>query len=307
MLSLRNSIVIVALGACIAAVLIWSRSTSPPLPTPPSSPSLSASTNRDGMKSAVSGVRDTGSTPASAQNMQGYQSNGVNRQGKPWRQITMTKAELQAFPNYWMLAYSESDRAWLDRHGYPSLEEEEMLSKASMENLKALADSGNLNAGIHLGLRHSKNAMRSGDAAEFRAARRELDRALIEGGPYQSAKTVAFFAELANDRNSYGELSPATLKEMQTHLIPYHQIARGMVALYGDSAAERVGNGGAPHLDLLFGLPAQTPILFETAMRMFSNINADRVQRGLPAFSLERRPSAPGTFEFRETNVVYTR
>jgi hypothetical protein len=302
MLSTRKGIVILALGACIAAVLIWSRSTSPPPPTPPSPPSP----NRDGVKSAVSGVRSAGSTPVLTQNSQGYQSKGVGILGGQRRQITMSKAELQGYKNYWMLAYSESDRAWLDRQGYPTIEEEEMLSKTSMENLKALAAGGNLNAAIHLGLRHSKNAMRSGDPTEFQAAQRELARALIEGGPYHSAKTVAFFAELANDRESYGQLSPATLKEMDKYLISYHQMARGMVELYGDAAAERAGKASYD-FGRIFGLPEQPLIPFETAMRTFSNMNDSRVQRGLPAFSLERRPSAPGAFEFRENNVVYTR
>ena len=301
MLSTRKLAVILAVGACIAAALLWSQSGSPP--------------NREGMKPAVTEVRmpasgstaGTSSAQALPKNSQVYQSRGADDQGKQWRQITMTEAELRAFPNYWMLAYSERDMAWLSRHGYPTLEEEAMLSKASIEHLKALADSGDLNARIHLGLRHSKNAMSSGDAAEFRAARRELDRALIEGGPYQSAKTIAFFAELADDRPSYGELSAATLKEMGTHLLPYHEIARGLVSLFGDIAAERVGNGASYDLGRAFGLPAQAPIPFELAMRRFANINASRTQRGLPPFSLEQRPSAPGAFQFHAINVVYSR
>ena len=299
MLSTRKLIVTFAIGACLAAALLWSQSGSPP--------------NRDGMKSAatavtaVTTVRGTSSTQALAQNFQGYRSNGADGQGKEWRQTTMTKAELQAFPNYWMLAYSESDIAWLSRHGYPSIEEEAMLSKTSIENLKALADGGDLNARIHLGLRHSKNAITSGDPAEFRAARQELDRALIEGGPYQSAKTVAFFAELANDPRSYGEMSATTLKEMETHLFQYHEIARGLSSLFGDSVAERVGNGASSDLGRVFGLPPKPSMSFELAMRQFSNINASRMQRGLPPFSLEQRPSQPGGFQFNANNVVYSR
>jgi hypothetical protein len=294
-LSTPKLVVIFAIGAFITVALLWQRSDSPPPPI------------NDGVKSAVTGASNTGSAPGLAQNPQSYRNKATIPQSTQWRKMQMTKEELQAFRNYWMLAYSESDMAWLDRHGYPSLEEEEKLSKASIEQLKALAAGGDLNAGIHLGLRHSKSALMSGDAAEFRAARRELSRALIEGGPYQSAKTVAFFAELANDRRSYGDLSATTLKELETQLIPYHQIARGMVSLYGDTAAERVGNGASRDLERVFGLPAQNQMSFEMAMRMFSNINATRMQSGLPAFPLEQRPSSPGTFQFHANNVVYSR
>ncbi|MCY7388241.1 MAG: hypothetical protein LH481_09285 [Burkholderiales bacterium] len=268
------------------------------------------------MKSAVTAVnavtpatsvRGTSSTQALAQNFQGYKSNSADGQGKGWRQTTMTKAELQASPIYWMLAYSESDMAWLSRHGYPSIEEEAMLSKTSIENLKALADGGDLNASIHLGLRHSKNAITTGDAASFRAARNELDRALIGGGPYQSAKTIAFFAELANDPRSHGEMSATTVKEIERHLLQYHDIARGLSSLFGDSVIERVGNGLSSDLGRVFGLPPKPQMSFEMAMRQFSNINASRVQRGLPPFALERRPSEPGGFQFQENNVVYSR
>jgi hypothetical protein len=267
----------------------------------------SASLHSQDAKSKATESRSHGSAHGTVQVRPGVRGNDAAVQGKQWRQITMSKEELKAFRNYWMLAYSENDMAWLDRHGYPSLEEEEKLSKASIEQLKALADSGDLNARVHLGLRHSKNAITSGDAAEFRAARRELSRALIEGGSYQSAKTVAFFEELANDRRSFGELSPATLKEIETHIIPFHQIARGMVALYGDKVAERVGNGASYDLSRAFGLPTQPLISFELAMRSFSNINASRMQQGLPQFTLEQRPSQPGAFEFHTTNVVYSR
>jgi hypothetical protein len=293
MLSTRKLVVILAIGACITLAIFWLQTASPP--------------DHDGLKSAITSARDTGSAQALVQNSQRYRSKSADHQGKPWRQITMTKAELQTSPKYWMLAYSESDMAWLDRHGYPSLEEEEKLSKTSIENLKALADSGDLNARIHLGLRHSKNAMTSGDAAEFRAARRELDRALVEGGPYQSAKTLAFFAELANDRRSYGELNATTLKEMEANLLPFHEIARGLSSLFGDTAAEFMGNGTPYNFRSVFGLPVQQPISFEMAMRMFSNINASRVQRGLPQFPLEQRPSPPSGFQFNGINVVYSR
>lgn len=295
MLTKRNFIITLAIGTTLVAAVYWLRFHSQLSPT------------HHGLRSAANGKNSTALVQSPVQNSQTPKSKGVIVQSSPWRQVNMSKAELQSFPNYWMLAYSENDMAWLERHGYPSLQEEEKMSKSSLEQLKALAESGDLNATIHLGLRYSKNALTSGDAAEFLNARRELDRALIQGGPYHSAKTVAFFAAIANDRNSYGHLSASTLKEMERHIIPYHQIARGMVSLYGDSAAERVGNDGSYDLGRAFGLHAQTPMSFEMAMRMFSNINASRMQSGLPAFTLDRRPSAPGVFQFYENNAVYVR
>lgn len=221
--------------------------------------------------------------------------------------MTMTKAELFAHPNYWMLAYSEADKAWLTKHGYPSLEEEAMLSGASMETLQSLVDAGNANAGVHLAARFARNALSTGDARQFFAARREFERALFEGGAYQAAKTIAFFAELANNRKAYGELDADTLKGLETHLLSSYSIARGLSAAYGDYGAEYLGNGPySQDIGRLFGLPpAKSDIPFEQAMQRFSNINALRVRRGLPPFDLERRPGESSGLGFKPTYTVY--
>jgi hypothetical protein len=223
--------------------------------------------------------------------------------------MNLTRAELNAYPNYWMLAFSESDKDWLNRHGYPSEEEEAKLSQASLENLQALAESGNLNARIHLALRHANGAIAGGDPKKFAAARRDFDQALMEGGPFQAAKTVAFFINLANNRKAYGDLDQATLNNIQTHLLPFYQTARGLSAAYGDFGAIRVANRPYEHdASRILGLPiANADIPFDLAMRQFSNMNTSRMQRGLPAFDLERRPGEVRGLGMNETYVVFSR
>lgn len=111
---------------------------------------------------------------------------------QPLKQVTFSKAELEANPKFWMLAYSEQDVAWLARFGYPTLEEESKLSQATIEQLSALAEAGNLNAKIHLGLRNAHLSLISGDSKSLTLAAVMVCQSLIEGGPYQAAKTADF-------------------------------------------------------------------------------------------------------------------
>jgi hypothetical protein len=302
----RKGAVIVVIAVCFAVAFLWSRSGSffGSNPDQGSGPTTVASAPVVPAGSA----RVSDSTKTAGQRVQPIANKPARIEGRPWRQLTVTKAELAAHPNYWMLAYSESDMAWLDRHGYPSLEEEAMLSQATIEALQARVQAGDLNAGIHLALRFAKNALTSGDPRQFVAARREFDRALIEGGPYQSAKTVAFFTELANSQSGYGALDAATLKGLENDLLTFYTMARGLSAAFGDFGAMQVGNGPFSHdVGRVFGLPpANSDISLEVAMRRFSNINTSRMRRGLPPFDLTQRPGDPG-LGLNATYTVYSR
>jgi len=223
--------------------------------------------------------------------------------------MVLTKSELEANPKFWMLAYSEQDMAWLERFGYPTLEEEAQLEKATTESLRALADGGDLRARVHLGLRFTASAMQDGGPKAFQMARQEIGRSLVEGGPYEAAKAATFFADLAKNRGALGELGPDQRKGLQEDLLPYYEMARGLSSAYGDFAALRAFN---TYRDMgpLFGLAPEPTLSFDASMNRLANINKARIQRGLASLTFEQRPSPvgpPDILQFQPSNTVYAR
>ena len=156
------------------------------------------------------------------------------------KQVTLSKAELEVHPKFWMLGYSEQDIGWLTRFGYPTLEEESKLDKATPEQLRALAEAGDLNAQVHLGIRLAQPALMSNDARSLRHAAYMIEQALIDGGPYQAAKTAEFFVNLAKNRRSVDDLNEEQRTALQKELLPQYELAKGISAMYGDFAAVRV-------------------------------------------------------------------
>jgi hypothetical protein len=233
----------------------------------------------------------------------------VSTAQQPWNKMTISKAELEAQPNFWMFAYSESDKVWLEQHGYPTMDQEARLGQAGTESLRALADAGDLNASVHVGVRYAQAAIDGSGSNAFPLAKSYLTRAVVEGGPYQSAKTVAFFAELAKNKQALGALDTARLKGLQDDLLPVYELARGVSEAYGDAPAVRAFNSQRD-IGLIFGLPATAPVPFDYAMRRLSLMNRDRERRGLPPYNFIQRPSPPGSTDILSielTNTVYSR
>jgi hypothetical protein len=229
--------------------------------------------------------------------------------GKPWKQVVFSKAELEANPKFWMLGYSEQDIGWLNQFGYPTLEEEAQLSAATANELSDLARVGNLNAKVHLGVRLAQRAVVSGNVKEFGMAARLIEQSLIEGGPYQAAKTVDSFVELSKQGRSISGLPNDQRNEFQKELLPLLELAKGISAMYGDYAAIRALNANR-NIESSFGLPMATPLQFEFAMSRFANMNKERVRRGLAPYDIVPRPSPPGPpdiLSFQETNTLFVR
>lgn len=225
------------------------------------------------------------------------------------KQVTLSKSELEARPKFWMLAYSEQDIGWLARFGYPTLEEESQLSQATIEQLGALAEAGNLNAKVHLGVRLAQPALMSNDAKSLQQSASMLRQSMIEGGPYQAAKTAEFFVNFAKNRRSLGELNEDQLTALQTKLLPLYNMAKGISAMYGDFAAVRAVNEYRD-VGVLFGLPESEPTQFEFAMARLANMNKARVLYGLEPYNAVQRPTPPGApdiLSFQVTNTVFVR
>jgi hypothetical protein len=237
------------------------------------------------------------------------QSSPPARPVQPLKQVTFSKSELEANPKFWMLAYSEQDIGWLTHFGYPTLEEESKLSQATTEQLTALAEAGNLNAKVHLGIRLAQPALMSNDAKSLQQAAYMIEQSLIEGGPYQAAKTAEFFVNLAKNRRSLSDLNEDQRAALREKLLPQYELAKGISAMYGDFAAVRAVNEYRD-VGIMFGLPASQPMQFEFAMARLANMNKARVQRRMEPYEVIQRPSPPGPpdiLSFQASNTVFVR
>jgi hypothetical protein len=211
-----------------------------------------------------------------------------------WREKTLTSAELKVHPRFWMLAYSEADKAWLEQYGYPTLEQEEKLSAASLQELRDLTAAGNLNARVNLGVRHAQAAMEKGDEKSFLLAMASLGGSIVEGGPYQAAKTMAFFSELSKNRASFGELDSEKLKGLQEKLLQTYDLARGISRAHGDFMAYQLGRDYNDDVRTRFNLaPIQKEYTFESAMDIMAKLNNTRQARGIPPYTFTLRPERP--------------
>jgi hypothetical protein len=225
------------------------------------------------------------------------------------KQVTLSKAELETHPRYWMLGYSEQDVGWLARFDYPALEEEARLSQATDDQLFKLSEAGNLNARVHLGIRYAPRALMSNDSRAIQQARSMIEQALIEGGPYHAAKTADFFVNLATNRRDLGNLNDDQRTALQNQFLPLYEMAKGISAMYGDFATARVVNR---YRDIgpMFGLPESQPMPFEFALARLANMNKERVRRQLMPYEVVQRPSPPGPTEIlsiQTTNTVFVR
>jgi hypothetical protein len=226
-----------------------------------------------------------------------------------YKQVTFSKSELEAHPKFWMLGYSEQDVNWLNRFGYPTLDEEATLSQASTEQLSALAKAGDLNAKIHLGVRFARHAVMSGEAHARLLATSMIEQSLIEGGPYQAAKTSDFFVNLLKNSRSLGELNENQRAILQKELLPLYELAKGISSMYGDYAAIREFNAYR-NIDTRLGLPESKPMSFEFAMARLANMNKERVRRGLAPYDVVQRPTpvgSPDILSFQAANTVFVR
>jgi hypothetical protein len=221
-----------------------------------------------------------------------------------WRELTLSKAELESHPQYWMLAYSAADKVWLERFGYPTLEEEKMLNEASLETLQKLTAAGDRNARTHLTLRKMQTALRDGDEQSRFEARGLFNTVLIEGGPYQAAKIVDFFAGLRKNPEMPRDMDEQRLSWLKNDFLQHYELANGLSNAYGDYAAARRGNGMS--LESQFRLPAREPQDFVNAMRSLGNINRIREQRGLGPYEFIQRPAPPGQPMFLDPQVSNT-
>jgi hypothetical protein len=222
-----------------------------------------------------------------------------------WVEKVVSRAEIKAHPRFWMLAYTPAEKAWLDQYGYPSLAHEAKLSAASLEELHTLWRSGDPNAQVHLGVRYAQTAMQSGNDADFSQGMGFMMGSIIEGGPYQAAKVMSFFAEMSKNHAAYGELEASRKKGLEERLLQTYDLARGISIAHGDYAAYQLGRDVSDNVRTKFNLAPQVKdATFESAMDRLSKLNETRNTNGLPSFSFNRRPPKPFVAEETPTQSV---
>jgi hypothetical protein len=136
-----------------------------------------------------------------------------------------------------------------------------------------------------------------------------IEQSLIEGGPYQAAKTAEFFVNFAKNSRALGDLNEDQRTALQSKLLPLYEMAKGISSMYGDYAAVR-GFNGYLNIETRFGLPEVQPMRFEFAMARLANMNKERVRRGLQPYDVVQRPTPPGSpniLSVQATNTVFVR
>lgn len=234
----------------------------------------------------------------------------LQRKATALRPISLTKADLEMHPKLWMLAFSEQDAAWLAAFGYPSMNEEATYDNATVEQLRALVDSGDQRARINLGLKMAETGLKAKDATAVQKAGIEIGRALVEGGPYEAAKAGASLSAFSKAARDLGDIDSATKQAVQDSLVPYYELARGLSGAYGDYAATRLFNS-APGIGHYFGIPATAANSNGTPMANLGYLNRARIRAGLTPYTFDPRPAPPNgsgdVLRIESTNNVYIR
>jgi hypothetical protein len=222
--------------------------------------------------------------------------NNQEASGTTSPQKSMSKAEVLNHPKSWMLAHSEKDVAWLNRAGFPTMDQEAALEAATDDQLKAM---GHMRARTHLAMRAAKIALNAGNTEAIEPAYRQLANQLIAGGPYEATKIIELGHEMLamaksglNENQSKGLQRLMQAYSMANVVSLAHGDEGQKNAIFNNTAALR---RYAPNVDL--DVPASTGFF------ALSNLNRDRANLGLPPYNAEPRP----IIHIKDNTTIYLR
>jgi hypothetical protein len=118
--------------------------------------------------------------------------------GKPHavRQLTASVDRQNKSSAWWIHPKTEEEARWMDTYGYPTASEEERLRSASLADLKALADAGDLNAKAHFLGRSFVTDFEKGDVKSRNLYTGQVEYLLTDGGPYQATTFIQYYGQL---------------------------------------------------------------------------------------------------------------
>lgn len=191
--------------------------------------------------------------------------------------------------NWWLCARSREEAEWLDRYGFPSPSEEQILTSSTVLTLKSLASKGDLNAQAHLATRSAKDTLNSSDWKLAEKVIKALRFQMIEGGPYAALKTMASFGELLDVYSSLPASDQTEYKRkiLQEYYVQY-EFAYELATAYGDhTAATFYAHISIPEE---LGTIAKKDVSDNNVARLVTIVSAQKLENGLPSVSLMPRP-----------------
>lgn len=217
-----------------------------------------------------------------------YQPNVV----RELRQIPVALEIGYKNPNWWLYARTPEDAAWLDRHGYPTIGEEVRLSAATDEELKAMAQRGDMNAKVHLATRSARTEFNGSNLTKAEGASNMMALLAQEYGPYAALKTMTTFGDVKDLYSATPEASRTEFqkKALREYSIAY-EIAYAMTQAYGEYTAEKVRSYTAAPQS--FGVVDRKDIMAAALAQTLANTSRDRIANGFPPITLDPRPFVP--------------
>lgn len=138
---------------------------------------------------------------------------------------------------WWIHPKTDEEARWMDTYGYPTAAEEVRLRAASLDELKALADAGDMNAQAHWVGRSFVTAFEKGDLKSRNHYQGQVEALLANGGPYQATTFIEFYGRLLSAYSALPE-EQRTGKWVQNvqDLAPAFKNAEARLSLFGDDA-----------------------------------------------------------------------
>jgi hypothetical protein len=138
---------------------------------------------------------------------------------------------------WWIHPKTDEEARWMDTYGYPTAAEEVRLRAASLDELKALADAGDMNAQAHWVGRSFVSAFETGDIKSRNLYQGRVEALLANGGPYQATTFIDFYGQLLSAYSALPE-EQRTGKWVQNvqDLAPAFKNAEARLSMFGDDA-----------------------------------------------------------------------
>jgi hypothetical protein len=193
---------------------------------------------------------------------------------------------------WWIHPKTDEEARWMDTYGYPTAKEEERLRSASLDELKALADAGDLNAKAHWVGRSFVSEFERGDFKIRNNFTGRVEYLLTDGGPYQATTFMQYYGELLSAYSSLPQ-EQRTGKWVQNvqDLAPLFKLAEIQLKMLGDDVGLTVRGdvfaqaGGYFQNYMQFPADGLASVLVVGATR--------RAEKGEPPLVIVPRPKQP--------------
>jgi hypothetical protein len=194
---------------------------------------------------------------------------------------------------WWIHPKTDEEARWMDTYGYPTAAEEVRLRAASLGELKALADAGDMNAQAHWVGRSFVSAFEKGDIKSRNLYQGEVEALLANGGPYQATTFIDFYGQLLSAYSALPE-EQRTGKWVQNvqDLGPLFKLAETQLKMLGDDVGLAVrsdvfAQAGGFFQNTMINLSADS-----FAMVLATNARR-RAEKGEPPLTIVPRPKQP--------------